>query len=172
MTAVVTESKILTAGTVPAYLADHLDQLGGLFSPQDELMATAIQGGNVNYAFCVSSKNTNNSAQVFVKQAPEFVAVFGPDGFPLSSERMAKEMDVYEEWRILLGDDLASKYLPKIYFFDSKYSLVVVVFWHFKRQSQEFQAYFLGRAQSYIAFFLVDTSCLFFWYLFYLFFST
>lgn len=56
-------------------------------------------------------------------QAPEFVAVFGPDGYPLTSERMQREMDVYAEWKALLGDELTSRYLPEIYYFDSTFGM-------------------------------------------------
>ena len=100
---------------------EHIDQLGddcGI-SKDDTLTATAIAGGNVNYAFCVTNTKTNKT--IFVKQAPEFVAIFGPDGFPLTSQRMQQEMDVYQEWNNLLGTELSSKYLPKIYYFDSKF---------------------------------------------------
>ena len=118
----VTASQILTAETVPAYIMERLDQFGdavaGLIEKDDTLTATAIAGGNVNYAFCVKSSKTGKT--IFVKQAPEFVAIFGPDGFPLTSERMQQEMDVYAEWKTLLGDALGKKYLPQIYFFDSK----------------------------------------------------
>jgi hypothetical protein len=41
--------------------------------------------------------NNVNKDSIFVKQAPEFVAVFGPDGFPLTSARMQQEMDGKEE---------------------------------------------------------------------------
>ena len=88
----VTEAKILTEQTVPAYLEGHLDKLQGVFPTKDAvvLKAKAIQGGNVNYAFCVTCENSG--ATVFLKQAPEFVAIFGPDGFPLTSERMQQEI--------------------------------------------------------------------------------
>jgi hypothetical protein len=33
---------------------------------------------------------------------------------------MQQEMDAYAEWDTLLGEALSAKYLPKIYFFDSK----------------------------------------------------
>ena len=122
----VTSAQILTAETVPAYLMEHIDHLGddcGISKDVDNdasttLTAKAIAGGNVNYAFCVTNSKTNKT--IFVKQAPEFVAIFGPDGFPLTSQRMQQEMDVYEEWNNLLGKELSSKYLPKIYYFDSK----------------------------------------------------
>lgn len=71
-----------------------------------------------HFQFCVS--NNVNDATVFIKQAPEFVAIFGPDGFPLTSQRMQQEMDVYSEWKTLLGPELSEKYLPEIYFFDSE----------------------------------------------------
>ena len=115
----VTEAKILTAETVPDYLMGHMNQLD--LPDKDKITAwtaSAIQGGNVNYAFCCKSSSTDHV--VFLKQAPEFVAIFGPDGFPLTSQRMQQEIDVYEEWKTLLGDELAQKYLPKIHFFDSK----------------------------------------------------
>ena len=72
--------------------------------------AEAIQGGNVNYAFCVTDQTSGQT--IFLKQAPEFVAIFGPDGFPLTSQRMQQEIDVYEEWKQLLGPQLSTKYLP------------------------------------------------------------
>ena len=119
----VTEAKILTAETVPAYLEDHLDHLEDVLGAKDSskklFKATTIQGGNVNYAFCVTEESSSRT--VFLKQAPEFVAIFGPDGFPLSSARMQQEMDVYDEWKQLLGPALALKYLPNIYFFDSTF---------------------------------------------------
>jgi 5-methylthioribose kinase len=39
---------------------------------------------------------------------------------------MQREMDVYEEWKTLLGDELAALYLPTIFYFD-KSSMVVVM---------------------------------------------
>lgn len=114
----VTSSEHLTAETVPAYLAEHAEEIEGIFPEGATLTASAILGGNVNYAFCISA--AGSSKQVFVKQAPEFVAIFGPDGFPLTSERMQQEIDAYVEWNTLLGETQSAKYLPKIYFFDSK----------------------------------------------------
>jgi len=90
-TMTVTEAKILTEETVPAYLESHLDKLQDVFPTKDAVLkAKAIQGGNVNYAFCVTCENSG--ATVFLKQAPEFVAIFGPDGFPLTSDRMQQEI--------------------------------------------------------------------------------
>lgn len=123
---------ILTAETVAAYLKNHLDKLPTDLLDSTEASSTdpsswvvsPILGGNVNYAFCVAIGET----KIFVKQAPEFVAVFGPDGFPLTSERMQHEMDVYDEWRTLLGDATASNYLPDIYFFDKQYMVMCMQF--------------------------------------------
>lgn len=56
------------------------------------------------------------------------MAIFGPDGFPLTSERMEREMDVYAEWKTLLGNDLAAKYLPSIYYFDKSHMVFVMEF--------------------------------------------
>jgi 5-methylthioribose kinase len=56
------------------------------------------------------------------------VAIFGPDGFPLTSERMQREMDVYDEWKALLGAELTAKYLPNIYYFDKSHMVVVMEF--------------------------------------------
>ncbi len=56
------------------------------------------------------------------------MAIFGPDGFPLTSERMQREMDVYAEWKALLGEELAAKYLPEIYYFDSTFCYLDDVF--------------------------------------------
>mmetsp|Transcript_289 Transcript_289/g.712 ORF Transcript_289/g.712 Transcript_289/m.712 type:complete len:408 (+) Transcript_289:215-1438(+) len=136
----VTTAKILTVETVPSYIKDHWSGEGGIgkavVSTTDVVDAetaikgidvSAIQGGNVNYAFRIKLPALNNKI-IFLKQAPEFVAIFGPDGFPLTSERMQREMDVYSEWKTLLGDELASRYLPNIYFFDKSHMAVIMEF--------------------------------------------
>mmetsp|Transcript_21487 Transcript_21487/g.44168 ORF Transcript_21487/g.44168 Transcript_21487/m.44168 type:complete len:126 (+) Transcript_21487:268-645(+) len=123
----VTAAQILTTESVPQYLKDRWDSEGGLGSKLggtaddalEGIAVSAIMGGNVNYAFCIRLPALDNKA-IFLKQAPEFVAIFGPDGFPLTSERMQREMDVYSEWKELLGETLDKKYLPEIYYFDSE----------------------------------------------------
>jgi len=76
------------------------------------------------------SSNKNKKKKLFLKQAPEFVAIMGdgPDGFPLTSERMQREIDVYKEWKTLLGKELGEKYLPEIYYFDRKSMVVIMEF--------------------------------------------
>ena len=119
----VTAAQILTTDTVPDYLRDNWAEIGASLGSEDAAVAlegvevTAIQGGNVNYAFCIRLPGLDDRA-IFLKQAPEFVAIFGPDGFPLTSERMQREMDVYNEWKGLLGTELDKKYLPELYHFD------------------------------------------------------
>ena len=83
------------------------------------------QGGNVNFAFCVRDATTGKA--VFVKQAPEYVAVFGPDGLPLTSDRIKKEVQILKEWNSILGDD-TDKYLPKLYYFDDDNKVFVMEF--------------------------------------------
>ena len=114
-------STILIEESVPQYLAENAEKIG-VFSSDAKLTAKAILGGNVNYAFCATEESTGK--KIFVKQAPEFVAIFGPDGLPLSSARMKQEIAVFDEWRTILGPELCSKYLPNIYLFDSKSSLL------------------------------------------------
>lgn len=127
----VTAGQILTAETLPAYLKTNWEMLGleaklGTVDCLEGCSVDAIQGGNVNYAFCLCLGGEQR--KVFVKQAPEFVAIFGPDGFPLTSERMQREMDVYSEYKAILGDDLSKTYLPEIYAFDKKSMVVVMEF--------------------------------------------
>ena len=106
---------ILTPETIPSYLNDRLNALKGVVDSVEDMKVEAIQGGNVNYAFCIT---LDYGAKIFLKQAPEFVAIFGPDGFPLTSERMQREMDVYSEWKEMLEGE-ANEMLPDIYYFDS-----------------------------------------------------
>ena len=108
---------ILTEETVPQYLTKHAAKIG-VFSTDAKLTAKAILGGNVNYAFCVTCEVSKKT--IFVKQAPEFVAIFGPDGFALTSDRMKQEIAVFEEWKTMLGTELCAKFLPNIYLFDSE----------------------------------------------------
>jgi 5-methylthioribose kinase len=116
-------SEILTQDTVADYVAKNASQIN-VFPPDATLAATAIQGGNVNFAFCVRS--TCGKA-VFVKQAPEYVAVFGPDGLPLTSTRIQKEVAILKLWASILGDE-AGVYLPKLYYFDDENKVFVMEF--------------------------------------------
>jgi len=120
-----TEAKLLTEETVPAYLSSRHSKLN-LFPENATLTATAIEGGNVNYAFLV--RCSSSSRTCFVKQAPEFVAIFGPGGYPLTSARMRVEIDVFDEWKAILGEDLAAKYLPTIHLFDETNMAFVMEF--------------------------------------------
>lgn len=117
------ESKLLTQETVAAYVTANADEIG-VFPPNATLTAEAIQGGNVNFAFCVRS---SCGKSVFVKQAPEYVAVFGPDGLPLTSTRIQKEVAILKQWTEILGDE-ADKYLPKVYYFDDDNKVFVMEF--------------------------------------------
>ena len=81
---------LLTVDSVADYVSKHAAQIN-VFPADAELTAEAIQGGNVNFAFCVRS---SCGKSVFVKQAPEYVAVFGPDGLPLTSTRIQKEVSI------------------------------------------------------------------------------
>ena len=64
----VTESKILTAETVPKYLEERWAELSAKIGTSESLegvQVKAIQGGNVNYAFCITLKNGKT---IFLKQ--------------------------------------------------------------------------------------------------------
>ncbi|KAL7571386.1 hypothetical protein ACA910_007693 [Epithemia clementina (nom. ined.)] len=137
---------ILTEETIPQYIQEYcwdtlkakVPGLESYSSLGDEggLKVTPITGGNVNYAFCLHFSVANNvddgnnatTITVFLKQAPEFVAIFGPDGFPLTSQRMQREINVYQEWNTMLESSLARKYLPEIYYFDRTHMAVLMEF--------------------------------------------
>ena len=114
---------ILTQETVADYVSKNASKIN-VFPPSATLTAEAIQGGNVNFAFCVRS---SDGKAVFVKQAPEYVAVFGPDGLPLTSSRIQKEVAIINEWTSILGDD-ADTYVPKLYYFDDENKVFVMEF--------------------------------------------
>lgn len=136
---------ILTVTTIPQYIKERWEDLRGIlgFGDSDvdllDCRVSVIAGGNVNYAFGLtittsSSASSSSSSdhvqtkELFLKQAPEFVAIFGPDGFPLTSQRMQLEMDVYDEWKKLLEPGLATQYLPTIYYFDKSHMVVIMEF--------------------------------------------
>ena len=116
---------LLTVETVPAYLAKNSAAIG-VFPPSATVTVKAIVGGNVNYAFQATDSTSGKS--IFVKQAPEFVAIFGPDGLPLTSARMQQEIDVYNEWRVILGDEAEKRFLPEIFLFDAVNMVFVMEF--------------------------------------------
>lgn len=116
-------SKILTKDTVADYVTQHASEIN-VFPPDASLTAEAIQGGNVNFAFCVRS---SCGKAVFVKQAPEYVAIFGPDGLPLTSTRIQKEVAILKQWTSILGDE-ADKYIPKLFHFDDENKVFVMEF--------------------------------------------
>lgn len=117
------ESKILTKDTVADYVTQHATQIN-VFPPDAALTADVIQGGNVNFAFCVRS---SCGKAVFVKQAPEYVAIFGPDGLPLTSARIQKEVAILELWTSVLGEE-ADAYIPKLFHFDDDNKVFVMEF--------------------------------------------
>eukprot|EP00588_Corethron_pennatum_P008360 CAMPEP_0194290532 /NCGR_PEP_ID=MMETSP0169-20130528/41412_1 /TAXON_ID=218684 /ORGANISM="Corethron pennatum, Strain L29A3" /LENGTH=402 /DNA_ID=CAMNT_0039038131 /DNA_START=51 /DNA_END=1259 /DNA_ORIENTATION=+ len=120
------ESSLLTVDTVSTWLASQASIISVLPDDVDasSLSASAIIGGNMNYAFRVTAPPPIPS--IFVKQAPEFVAIFGPGGYDITSERMQKEMDVYDEFRSILGPE--TNYLPTIYAFDKEKMITVMEF--------------------------------------------
>lgn len=119
-------SEVLTVDTLAKYLVEHhLKTLQSLLNTDETvdpttLSVSTIMGGNVNYAFMVK---LSEKLTIFCKQAPEYVAIFGPDGLPLTSERMQREMDVYEEWK-----GVCPEYLPTIHFFDAVFMTVGMEF--------------------------------------------
>lgn len=120
---------LLTVDTVAQYVSDLGDKVSKagqrVFPAGAVLKATEIQGGNLNYAFCVKSAE---GPCVFVKQAPDFVKVLGPDA-KLHKERMALEVRAYKEWESFLGGGAsAAKYLPNVYHFDEGSMVVVMEF--------------------------------------------
>mmetsp|Transcript_27405 Transcript_27405/g.51787 ORF Transcript_27405/g.51787 Transcript_27405/m.51787 type:complete len:402 (-) Transcript_27405:158-1363(-) len=117
-------SNLLTKDTVAAYVTQHASQIN-FFPPDATLTADAIQGGNVNFAFVVRS--TCGKKSVFVKQAPEYVAIFGPDGLPLTSTRIQKEVAILKLWTDILGEE-AERYIPKLYHFDDENKVFVMEF--------------------------------------------
>jgi len=104
---------LLTTDTVPGYVAKHLDKID-VISAGSTMTATEIEGGNLNYAFCVTDEKGN---AVFVKQAPDFIKCFGPEA-KLHRERLKLEVEVYNEWTSTLGDEVAVRFLPRIYHSD------------------------------------------------------
>lgn len=113
------EPEILNEETIPSYLISQK-----LFSTESSFQIFPITGGNVNFAYLI--KEEPSQKNFFLKQAPEYVAIFGPDGFPLSSNRMNLEIEVYKEWKKILGVELYSKYLPEIIYFDNRNSVTIM----------------------------------------------
>lgn len=71
----VTAAKILTAETVPKYLEERWEELSksvvgsdGVPLSLENVKVNAIQGGNVNYAFCITLKDGQT---IFLKQVGE-----------------------------------------------------------------------------------------------------
>lgn len=125
-----THPEFHTPETVVAYISEHSEDIG-YFDQGATLTASVITGGNVNFAFRIAQigeDGEETGKSVFFKQAPEYVAIFGPNGLPLTSLRMKKEHDVYIAWQGILGDELSSKYLPKLHHFDEKNMIFVMEF--------------------------------------------
>ena len=51
----------------------------------------SVQKGPIIKVHDFQATDAESGKSVFVKQAPEFVAIFGPDGLPLTSARMQQE---------------------------------------------------------------------------------
>lgn len=114
---------LLTEETVGAFVAKQL-AAGEVFHADAVLTAEEINGGNLNYAFRVKD---GGGRSVFVKQAPGFVKVFGPDA-ALHRERMDLEILAYKEWQAALGDNVSSHFLPNLFRYDSELKAVIMEF--------------------------------------------
>lgn len=117
---------LLTSETVADFARQQLAPLG----PESPLVTTGslaaqeIEGGNLNYAFCVRD---DSGGSVFVKQAPDFIKVFGKDA-KLARERMVLEVSVYRKWELTVGKEVAASFLPRIYAFDEESMAFVMEF--------------------------------------------
>lgn len=103
---------LLTLDTVCQYVKTQLrDEASAPLDVSQELHASEVTGGNLNYAFVV--RDDKNA--VFVKQAPDYIKVIGPEA-QLTRERMRLEVMVYQEW-VHRGAEI-SRYIPRIWKFD------------------------------------------------------
>ncbi|CAJ1430974.1 unnamed protein product [Effrenium voratum] len=103
---------LLNATTVCDFVAVHMRDLPDApLSIGSQLQAEEITGGNLNYAFVVRD---DQGRCVFVKQAPDFIKVIGPEA-KLTRQRMRLEVEVFQEWA--RGAEIA-RYLPRIWKFD------------------------------------------------------
>jgi len=103
-----------------------------IIHPKD-FQVSKLHGGNMNYSYLVVHTKTN--IHLFVKQAPNYVAVLGPNILPLSNQRMDYEYQAYTEWTSLFNKDSSfssspssSKYVPIMYHFDSEYKIIILEF--------------------------------------------
>jgi len=78
----------------------------------------------LNYAFAVAD---SQGGSVFVKQAPDYIKVLGPEA-KLGSDRMRLECAVYREWEQALGAELTAPFLPRIYSVDEERMAVTMEF--------------------------------------------
>ena len=105
-------NELLTTATAAGYVAS-LDILDSATT------ASEIEGGNLNYAFRVSS--STSTASVFVKQAPNYIKCLGPD-YALPSTRIAVEVDALRCYSTLAG----AKFVPAVLHFDAARAIMVL----------------------------------------------
>eukprot|EP00435_Cladocopium_sp_Y103_P015406 s1106_g3.t1 len=115
-----------------------------------ELHASEVTGGNLNYAFVV--RDDKNA--VFVKQAPDYIKVIGPEA-QLTRERMRLEVMVYQEW-VHRGAEI-SRYIPRIWKFDDGAMAFIMEFLESYQLLQ--RSLFEGDAQKLLAQQLGETHC-------------
>tara|TARA_B110000208_G_scaffold36661_1_gene48604 strand:+ start:272 stop:1396 length:1125 start_codon:yes stop_codon:yes gene_type:complete len=105
-------NELLTTATAAGYVAS-LDILDSATT------ASEIEGGNLNYAFRVSS--STSTASVFVKQAPNYIKCLGPD-YALPSTRIAVEVDALRCYSTLAG----AEFVPAVLHFDAARAIMVL----------------------------------------------
>lgn len=116
---------LLTVETVPAFVKEKLSGIADApVNVSSQLTAKEIHGGNLNYTFQVTD---DAGGSVFVKQAPDFIKVLGPEA-KLARERIKLERKVYQEWEAELGPTTSAKYFPKIFAFDEDRMAFVMEF--------------------------------------------
>lgn len=134
---------LLTLDTVCQYVKTQLkDEASAPLDVSQELRASEVTGGNLNYAFVV--RDDKNA--VFVKQAPEYIKVIGPTA-QLTRERMRLEVMVYQEWQ-QRGAEI-SRYIPRIWKFDDNAMAFIMEFLESYQLLQ--RSLFEGDAQKSVA---------------------
>ncbi|XP_071829972.1 methylthioribose kinase-like isoform X2 [Apostichopus japonicus] len=89
------------------------------FLQEDELEFTEVLGGNLNVVIRISSKY-NLSKSVFLKYAPRYTKIFGPD-MPLDTARNHFEYKALKKCH-----DICPEYVPQPFYCSQKESLLIM----------------------------------------------
>ncbi len=125
---------LLSEDDAAAYVRSRASDIFGKGRGVEVISAERLTGGNLNFAFAITVEldigwGTARTEQMFfLKQAPPYIAIFGPEGVPLTQNRIRVEHAAYCTFAKCLKGTTVERAVPAVRYYDDTHRVLVVDF--------------------------------------------